>query len=127
MLTMSFTARDERDAALAAVLAQGVREGKVHPVDALRAIKHEMRRRNTDKHALHADHVHELGPADMQNTITVDDWIRVLAQARIVVVVTAKENYELEQLENAGPRGPAKYLRAGLRWAAERPLFVPTG
>lgn len=104
--TMSFNARNERDAALAAVLAQGVREGKVHAVDALRVIKHEMRRRNTNKHAglpfrsakaqavidecakagvpvpkndsedaLHADHVHELGPADLHNTIAVDDWI----------------------------------------------------
>ena len=68
-----------------------------------------------------------LGLADMQNTITVDDWIRVLAQARIVVVVTAKENYELQQLENAGLRGPAKYLRAGLRWAGERPVSIATG
>jgi hypothetical protein len=155
---MSFSARDERDAALAAVLAQGVRDGNVHPVDALRVVKHEMRRRNTNKHAslpfrsvnaqavidkyakagvpvpkkdsgdaLHADHVHELGPADLQDTITVDDWLRVLEQARIVVVVTAKENYELEQLENAGIRGPTKYVRTGLRWAGERPPFIPAG
>ena len=145
---MSFTARDERDAALAVVLAQGVRDGIVHPVDALRVVKHEMRRRNTNKHAslpfrsvyakagvpvpkndspdaLHADHVHELGLADLENAITVDDWLRVLEQARIVVVVTAKENYELEQLENGGIRGPTKYVRAGLRWAGERPPFVP--
>lgn len=39
---MSFSARDERDAALAAVLARGVRDGNVHPVDALRVVRHEM-------------------------------------------------------------------------------------
>jgi hypothetical protein len=156
LFTMSFSPRDERDAAVAAVLAQGVREGKVNPVDALRVIKHDMRRRNTNKHAslpfrsasaqavieryakagvpvprndsddaLHADHVHELGSADLQNAIAVDDWLQVLKQARVAVVVTAKEKYQLEQLENAGIRGPMKYLRAGIRWSGEQPPFIP--
>jgi hypothetical protein len=41
--------RDTRDAALASVLAQAVREAKVPATVALRVIKHEMRRRNTNK------------------------------------------------------------------------------
>jgi len=44
--------RDERDAALAAVLAQAVRDGRIQATDALRVIKHEMRRRNTNGTAL---------------------------------------------------------------------------
>lgn len=127
-------------------------------MDALRVIKHQMRRRNTNKHAsipfrstaaqavidhytkvgvpvpkngsadaLHADHVYELGTTELLTTTTVDDWMRLLERARLVVVVTARENYELEQLENAGMRGPAKYLRAGVGWAGSPPPFVPTG
>lgn len=41
------TSRDHRDAKLAAHLAQGVREGAVEGVDALRVLRHELRRRNT--------------------------------------------------------------------------------
>jgi hypothetical protein len=41
--------RDLRDAAVAAVLARAVRAGEVEPSDALRIIKHEMRRRNTNQ------------------------------------------------------------------------------
>lgn len=43
------TARDIRDARLAAWLAQGVREGQVDVSDALRVLRHELRRRNTNK------------------------------------------------------------------------------
>lgn len=43
------TEKDQRDAAVAAVLAPAVRDGEVHTADALRIIKHEMRRRNTNK------------------------------------------------------------------------------
>ena len=43
------TARDIRDARLAAWLAQGVREGQVDGSDALRVLRHELRRRNTNK------------------------------------------------------------------------------
>jgi len=41
--------RDRRDAAVAAVLARAVRAGEVHAADALRIVKHEMRRRNTNR------------------------------------------------------------------------------
>ena len=43
------SARDRRDARLAAWLAQGVREGHVDASDALRVLRHELRRRNTNK------------------------------------------------------------------------------
>lgn len=43
------SARDLRDARLAAWLAQGVREGHVDASDALRVLRHELRRRNTNK------------------------------------------------------------------------------
>lgn len=46
--TPSPISRDYRDATLAAHLAQGVREGKVDAVDALRVLRHELRRRNTN-------------------------------------------------------------------------------
>jgi hypothetical protein len=41
--------RDRRDAMLAAVLAQGVREERLLAADALRVLRHEMRRRNTNR------------------------------------------------------------------------------
>jgi hypothetical protein len=44
----SHTARDERDAAVAAALAHAYRAGDVGGIDALRIIRHEMRRRNTN-------------------------------------------------------------------------------
>ena len=152
---MAGTDRDSRDAALAAVLAQAVRDGNVLATDALRVIRHEMRRRNTNKKltlpfrsagaqaviddytrrgepipkngsldALHADHVYELAEADLHSTISVDDWGQLLARARTVVVVTAKENYDLERLERSGTRGPDKYREAGIAWAGDRPPFV---
>ncbi len=147
--------RDARDAVLAAVLAQAVRDGDLQAHDALRVIKHEMRRRNTNKKtklpfrsagaqdvidsyqgrgeplpkngsndALHADHVYELGDADLRQTVGVDAWMALLERARTVVVVTAKENYALESIERAGTRGPAKYAKAGVTWAGDPPPFV---
>jgi hypothetical protein len=41
--------RDVRDAALASILAQAVREDRLLAVDALRVIRHELRRRNTNR------------------------------------------------------------------------------
>lgn len=41
--------RDRRDASVAVVLAKAVREGEIAPPDALRIIRHEMRRRNTNR------------------------------------------------------------------------------
>lgn len=149
------TNKDQRDAELAAVLADAVRAGRLQAVDALRVIRHEMRRRNTNKKAtlphrsvraqavideyakrgesppkngsddaLHADHVFEFGSEQLRNTVTVDDWHEVLTAARAVVVVTARENYNLEKLEMSGLRGPAKYAAAGVTWAGEPPDFA---
>ena len=46
---MTRSNRDQRDAELAAVLADGVRAGRLQAADALRVIRHEMRRRNTNR------------------------------------------------------------------------------
>lgn len=152
---MTLTNRDERDAQLATVLADAVRAGRLQAADALRVIRHEMRRRNTNKKAtlpyrsvraqavidayaergesppkngsddaLHADHVYEFGADQLLETVTVDEWHEVLTAARTVVVVTARENYTLEKLENTGLRGPGKYAAAGVTWAGEAPEFV---
>ncbi|MCK9824650.1 hypothetical protein NOCD_14290 [Nocardioides cavernae] len=152
---MTRTNRDERDAQLASVLADAVRAGRLQAADALRVIRHEMRRRNTNKKAtlpyrsvraqavidayaergesppkngsddaLHADHVYEFGADQLLETVTVDEWHEVLTAARTVVVVTARENYTLEKLENTGLRGPGKYAAAGVTWAAEVPGFI---
>jgi hypothetical protein len=152
---MTRTNRDERDAQLAAVLTAAVREGRLQAPDALRVIRHEMRRRNTNKKAtlpyrsvraqavidsyaergesppkngsddaLHADHVYELGADQLLETVTVDEWHEILSAARTVVVVTARENYTLEKLENTGLRGPGKYAAAGVTWTGEEPEFL---
>lgn len=151
---MTQSNRDRRDAELAAVLAEAVRAGKLQEADALRVIRHEMRRRNTNKKstlpyrslraqavideyagrgeqvpkndsddALHADHVYEFGAQHLHSTVTVGEWHEVLTLARTVVVVTARENYQLENLEVGGVRGPAKYRAAGINWAGEPPSF----
>ena len=43
------TEKQRRAAGLASALAAGVREGTVEPVDALRVLRHELRRLNTNK------------------------------------------------------------------------------
>ncbi|MFN2347761.1 MAG: hypothetical protein ABR616_18865 [Dermatophilaceae bacterium] len=45
---MTRSNRDQRDAELAAVLADAVRAGRIQAADALRVLRHEMRRRNTN-------------------------------------------------------------------------------
>lgn len=151
---MTKSNRDQRDAELAAVLAEAVRAGRLQAADALRVIRHEMRRRNTNKtatlryrsaraqavideyaergasppkngsdDALHADHVYELGADHLHRTVTVEEWRVVLAAARTVVAVTARENYILQKLETSGVHGPAKYIEAGVTWAGEPPNF----
>lgn len=73
--------------------------------------------------ALHADHVYELGADHLHRTVTVEEWREVLAAARTVVAVTARENYILQKLETSGVHGPAKYIEAGVTWAGEPPNF----
>lgn len=48
-VTPATSDKDQRAARLAAHLAHGVREGRVDDADALRVIRHELRRRNTNK------------------------------------------------------------------------------
>lgn len=47
-LTSAASDKNQRAARLAAHLARGVREGQVEAADALRVIRHELRRRNTN-------------------------------------------------------------------------------
>ena len=48
----------------------------------------------------------------------------ITQHAQATRVVTARENYTLEKLENSGVRGPAKYEAAGITWAGEPPAFA---
>jgi hypothetical protein len=136
-------ARDVRAAQVAHVLARAVREGGVEEADALRILRHELRRRNTnsaltiakrshgaqasiDKYspeappknnspdALHADHVYPLTGDLLRTVDTVERWIVELEQLRTVVCVTAAENYRLEKVERSGTTGPEKYAEAGV-------------
>jgi hypothetical protein len=135
--------RDLRDARVAHVLAQAVQEPEVDAVDALRILRHELRRRNTnstpriklrsvgaqasiDKYApqrppkndsddaLHADHVYPLMAELLRSIDTVDGSVTELARLRTVVCVTASENYALERVEARGITGSEKYALAGI-------------
>jgi hypothetical protein len=123
--------RDVRDAALASILAQAVREDRLLAVDALRVIRHELRRRNTNrklaitKRSLAAQAVIEKyarsGQAIPKNSS--DEALHadhVYALTDKVVCVTASENYRLEKLERVGFNGPAKYTEAAIAWAVPR-------
>jgi hypothetical protein len=141
------TARDLRDARVTHVLARAVRTGEVDAVDALRILRHELRRRNTnstprikvrslgaqvsiDKYApqrpprndsddaLHADHVYPLTVDLLYSVHTVEGWVAELARLRRVVCVTAAENYALERVEARGTTGPEKYALAGITFTS---------
>ncbi len=128
------------------MLAGAVRTGEVEAVDALRILRHELRRRNTnsaprikvrsaaaqasiDKYApqrpprndsddaLHADHVYPLTADLLHSVDTVEGWAAELARLRSVVCVTAAENYALERVEAQGTTGPEKYALAGITFA----------
>lgn len=142
------SARDLRAARVAHVLARGVREGEVDTSDALRILRHELRRRNTntslkirqrslaaqaciDKYApdpppkngspdaLHADHVYPLTKELLHTVDAVEKWIVELERLRTVVCVTAAENYVLEKIERRGVTGLEKYPRAGVTFTAD--------
>lgn len=116
---------------MAHVLAQAVRADEVAASDALRILRHELRRRNTNKSqtiptrsvkaqaaidhygggnipknsspdALHSDHVYPLTEQLLRTTTTVEDWLTTLDRLRTVVCVTAQENYALEKIEDRG-------------------------
>ena len=136
-------AKDIRAAQIAHVLARAVREGELEEADALRILRHELRRRNTnsavgiakrsrgaqasiDKYspdippkndspdALHADHVYPLTGDLLRRVETVEQWIVELQRLRTVVCVTAAENYRLEKIERSGTTGSEKYAKAGV-------------
>jgi len=144
------TAKELRAAQVAHVLARAVRDDEVMPSDALRILKHELRRLNTNRShklpvrshgaqasieryspqrpprndsddALHADHVYRFSADALWEVTTIDGWLAELRRLATVVCVTAKENYALEQVENAGRHGPAKYAAAGVTFATPVP------
>ena len=147
---------DIRSARLAHVLAQAVRSGELNPTDALRVLRNELRQRNTNKQlkiltrsvgaqsvidhygeqhvpkndsddALHADHVHPLTEATLQQVQSVSDWLVELKRLRIVVCVTARENYALELIEKQGFTGPEKYAKAGIVFVGGDAAGLPSG
>ena len=142
------TVRDLRDARVAHVLAQAVRQDDVDATDALRILRHELRRRNTgtkmtirprshaaqtsvDKYApkpppangsndaLHADHVFPLTIALLREVESVERWVVELQRLRAVVCVTASENYKLQVIEHGGITGPEKYAVAGIIFTSQ--------
>ena len=144
------TPKELRAAKVAHVLARGVRNDEVNPIDASRILKHELRRLNTnkshtlevrsqgaqasiEKHAperpppngsedsLHADHVYSFTANLLHTVTTVEAWVSELRRLATVVCVTAKENYALEQVEKAGAQGPGKYAIAGVTFTTPVP------
>jgi hypothetical protein len=141
------TEQDLRAARLAFVLARAVRSGEVEAADALRVLRHELRRRNTNAtptiahrshgaqasiekyapglppkngspDALHADDVYPLTSDLLHIVDTVEGWLTELERLRTVVCVTAAENYALEKVEQQGVIGPLKYARAGVTFTS---------
>ncbi len=137
------TDRELRAAKVANVLARGVRETEVVPADALRILRHELRRRNTNRaikmplrskeaqrvideygtpgppkngsdDALHADHLWPLTEGTLQTTTSVEAWVDELRRLSQVAVVTARENYRLMSAEKQNLWGFAKYEAAGV-------------
>jgi len=140
--------RDRRAAQVAHVLARAVRDDDLVAADALRILRHELRRRNTnqalkiatrsteaqrviDKHgavnvpknespdALHADHVYPLTEDELHRNDTLELWIDTMHRLRTVVCVTAEENYQLERCEQRGVTGPDKYAQAGVTFTTQ--------
>jgi hypothetical protein len=141
--------QDRRAAQVAHVLSRAVRDGALDAVDALRILRHELRRRNTNKvqkivirsaeaqrvvdaygstrvpknnsdDALHADHVFPLTEDELYRNSTPDEWVDTLCHLRTVVCVTARENYRLEHFEREGVTGPRKYVEAGIVFTTDR-------
>lgn len=146
--TSPLSDRDRRAAQVAHVLARAVRAGEVAPADALRILRHELRRRNVNRaqaiatrsseaqrvidhygpskvpkndspNALHADHVYPLTEGDLRRNDSLELWIDAMPRLRTVVCVTAKENYRLEGCEQKGITGPRKYEEAGITFTTQ--------
>lgn len=145
MGTNGLSPKQMQAAQVAHVLARAVRDGEVRSVDVLRILRHELRRRNTNRKltiptrsrgaeaaiakyapgpvpkndsddALHADHVYPLTETLLREVTSLDAWTVELARLDTVVCVTAKENYALEIIEKAGTTGPEKYDQAGIEF-----------
>jgi hypothetical protein len=143
MVSSHVSSRELRAAQVPHVLARGVRDGEVVSADALRILRHELRRRNTNKaislplrsreaervideygpggppkngsdDALHADHLWPLTEETLRSTTTVDAWLIELERLSAVAVVTARENYRLMAAEKQNLWGPEKYVAAGV-------------
>jgi hypothetical protein len=144
------TPKELRAAQVAHTLARAVRNHEVNPTDAVRILKHELRRLNTNRShklkarscsaqasiekyapsrpppngsddALHSDHVYPLTADLLHDVTTVEEWVVELRRLATVVCVTAKENYALEQVESVGTHGPEKYAAAGITFAMPVP------
>lgn len=142
-VTSFLSGRDRRTAQVAHVLARAVRDGEMAAADALRILRHELRRHNTNRaqtiaarsteaqrviddygaanvpkdaslDALHADHVYTLTEDELYRDDTLELWINAMHRLRTVVCVTAEENYRLERCERRGITGPGKYAKAGV-------------
>lgn len=147
---MTATAKELRAAQVAHVVARAVRGDEVHPVDALRILKHELRRLNTNRShrialrssgaqacvekyapdrpprndsddALHADHVYPFTTDLLYEVRSVETWVVELRRLATVVCVTALENYALERVEKDGVTGPDKYAAAGITFTSAVP------
>jgi hypothetical protein len=113
------TDRELRAAKVAIVLARGVRDTDVVPADALRILRHELRRRTTNRaikmplrskqaqrvideygtpgppkngsdDALRADHLWPLTEETLQTTTSVEAWVDELRRLSQVAVVTTR-------------------------------------
>ncbi|RKQ86067.1 hypothetical protein C8N24_4076 [Solirubrobacter pauli] len=143
MALLNVDDRELRAARVAHVLARGVRDEEVAPADALRILRHELRRRNTNRalklplrskeaqrvideygpagppkngsnDALHADHLWPLTEETLRTTTSVEAWVDELRRLSAVAVVTALENYRLMAAEKKNLWGPDKYAASGV-------------
>ncbi len=115
------TPSELRAAQVAHALARAVRDEEIAASDALRILRHELRRRNTN-------HVDPLTVESIYENRTAEEWLAELRRVAMVVCVTAEENYRLEAIERTGVTGPEKYAPAkigfmdpALPWATSSP------
>jgi hypothetical protein len=77
--------------------------------------------RNDSDDSLHADHVYPFMSDLLYKVTTIEGWVGELARLAMVVCVTARENYALEQIERGGAHRPEKYAAAGVTFATPVP------
>jgi hypothetical protein len=76
--------------------------------------------KNASPDALHADHVYPLTKDELHQNDTVEGWIDAMNRLRMVVCVTAEENYRLETCERNGLTGPDKYAPTGITFTTPK-------